>query len=366
MQDKSVLPSDMSVEITPFSNYMHYTNDMAIELKKTLIKRLEKPYDTECQDYGDSNQIDCVNKCCMDVYRNNLDCLPNMNKYHTIILNSSNFHDERKLFCPDQLINNITNIEKSIQQYCDGLCGSPCMEIFYHANVVAKEKSIIVLAMNFYFQEKFYRKIEYTPKMSLIEFFINLVNIWNFWHGTSFIQVIALLATLSKKLTELSILKKMTAFVQISNFNRKSMIKIFSSTLALLFTAKFISLTIDYLQFSTNTKLNLIEYQNDVNYPYVSFVIQESMPNFPFNLLNFKSNFTMKPYNFVKIFSYLNSLKNKIPDSYFNNNFSTIELAEYWLDYFNATPKIILSKNLLENFYLDGISIFFTKNRQSV
>ena len=174
---------------------------------------MEKPYDTQCREYGDSNQIDCLNKCYMKIYRRNFNCLPNLNKYHTILLNSYNNKDERKLFCPDQLINNITNIEQNIQQYCDGLCGSPCLEIFYHADVMAKEKSIIVFLMNFYFNDKFYRKIEYMPKMSLIEFIINLVNMWNFWHGTSFIQIIALLTKLSKKLTELSMLKKLTAFV---------------------------------------------------------------------------------------------------------------------------------------------------------
>ena len=78
LQDKSVLPSDKSVEITPFSNYMFYYNDMAIELKKTIMKRLNKPYDTECQDYGDSNQIDCLNKCYMKIYLNNFNCLPNL------------------------------------------------------------------------------------------------------------------------------------------------------------------------------------------------------------------------------------------------------------------------------------------------
>ena len=63
LQDRSAIPSDKSVKITPIFNYMHKYNDMLIELKKTVIKRLEKPYDTECHDYGNSNQINCFNEC---------------------------------------------------------------------------------------------------------------------------------------------------------------------------------------------------------------------------------------------------------------------------------------------------------------
>ena len=69
LQDRSGIPSDESVEIIPIYNYMHKYNDMSIELKKTVIKRLEKPYDTECHDYGNSNQINCFNDCLFKKYQ---------------------------------------------------------------------------------------------------------------------------------------------------------------------------------------------------------------------------------------------------------------------------------------------------------
>ena len=89
------------------------------------------------------------------------------------------------------------------------------------------------------------------------------------------------------------------------------------------------------------------------------------MPHFPFNLLNLKSNFSLKPNDFDEIFWYLNNLNVRISNSWYNNNYSTIELAEYWLDYFNITQNIILNKNLLKNYYLDSAIIFFAKNLQS-
>ena len=138
LQDKSAPPSEESIEIIPFSNYEHYANDMAIELKKTLIKRLQEPYETRCHDYGDSNMDICMNECYMKKYRDKFNCLPNHNKYHTIFMNSidkNNSNGERKLFCPEQIINNIIILEKHIRQYCEGLCASPCLETYYQANI---------------------------------------------------------------------------------------------------------------------------------------------------------------------------------------------------------------------------------------
>ena len=234
------------------------------------------------------------------------------------------------------------------------------MGSIFFTDIGAKDKSIDFLTMNLYFEEKIYRKIEYVARMTSIEFLINLVNIWNFWHGTSFLQVFALLASFSTKITSHFRLPNI-------NFNTRSLIKIFSLTLATIFTGKLISLTMDYLQFNTNTKLNLIDYPDDVNYPYVSFVLVEPLVNFPFNLINLESNFKLVPNNMAKLFGHLNKIKNEFYDDRYliNNNYTTLELAEYWLEYFNATHKTIMNKKLLENYYLDGASIFFAENHQS-
>ena len=60
LNDKATLLSTNLVEIIPISIDDLISRDMTIKLKKTVIKRLEKPYDTECHDYGDSNQINCL------------------------------------------------------------------------------------------------------------------------------------------------------------------------------------------------------------------------------------------------------------------------------------------------------------------
>ena len=100
---------------------------MSIELKKTVIKRLEKPYDTECHDYGNSNQIDCLNECLVRKYQEKFNCLPNQNKYHSLVLN---FSEDINIFCPNSYAINITQFEKFIQKYCYDICGNPCEKTF--------------------------------------------------------------------------------------------------------------------------------------------------------------------------------------------------------------------------------------------
>ena len=57
LHEKYSTPNDGSIEIIPTFNYMLKSYDMNIELKKTVINRLEKPYDTECQDYRQIKSI---------------------------------------------------------------------------------------------------------------------------------------------------------------------------------------------------------------------------------------------------------------------------------------------------------------------
>ena len=71
----------------------------------------------------------------------------------------------------------------------------------------------------------------------------------------------------------------------------------------ILFTEKILSHTMKYFQFKTITKIKLVDYINDGNYPYVSFVFSEKMPYFPINLVKHLTNSTylMETYNLAKI-----------------------------------------------------------------
>ena len=252
---KSAPPSDKSIQITPFYTILLTSHDMDIKLKKFVIKRLEKPYDTHCHDYGDSNQEDCLNKCYMKKYLDEFKCLPNQNNYHTFILDYLNVDNQSEIFCPDDLKTNITKFEKHLHLYCnDHVCGTPCFEILYLANIVKLRRSSKQINVTVSFSETTYKNIEYVPKITLMEFVINLINILNLWHGTNFIQVLTILSAISDKLFALLYIHNARSF------NKQILIKIISTILSILFTGKLISLSIDLLQFESFTKINLLNY----------------------------------------------------------------------------------------------------------
>ena len=341
LHEKLAPPSDKSIEIIPYPFYMFYSYDMAIGLKKIVIKRLEKPYDTQCYDYRDSNQIDCMSKCYSKMYLDNFGCLPNGDKYHTFVINDIE-KTERKLFCQYNFtVNN--NFEKMMELNCKGMCGSPCIETFYHANIEEKESSSVEQKTHIYFKDRSFTKIEYKPKLALVEFMINVFNIWNFWHGTNFINLLSILIKYSKKLI---------TRLNRSSFSSKKIIKIISWTLFVLFSAKLISLTIEYFQFTIITKINLLDYASDENYPFVSFIMAERMPHFPVNILNLKSNFTL--YQDGKISYFYDNHKKMV--SHTNDDYSAVQQAEFILGHFNVSGDQLFDRNLLADYYLDGTS----------
>ena len=167
LHNKLTFPSYNSLENIPLSNDNLFSKDMSIELKKTVIKRLEKPYDTECHDYGESNEIDCLNKCFLKKYLDKFNCIPNHNKYHTLVLN---FTEDRKLFCPYFLFN-ITEFEKSIQTYCNNICDKPCIDTIFKANIENNDPSRFGLKLEIFFRDKFFYQYRISTKNNLDEIF---------------------------------------------------------------------------------------------------------------------------------------------------------------------------------------------------
>ena len=346
LQDRSGIPSNKSLEIIPIFNYMHNYNDMSIELKKIVIKRLEKPYDTECQNYGDSNQINCMNKCLSKKYQNKFNCLPSHNKYHTMVLN---FSEESNLFCPTIYGNNITQFETFIQTYCNNICGNPCEETLFKAQFEKGDSTYVEFILNLFFKDKIYAVIEYTPNITFMEFLVNIFNIWNLWHGTSLKTIITILSNISKRIVNLFHLSSIP-------LNKKILIKIISFFLAILFSEQILSKTIEHFQFKTITKINLIDSSDDNNYPYVSFVLNEDIPYFPIELfVRFKNNSINNSFN-EEIFKFdiISKFSN---DKWENINYTTVELAEFVLGHFNVTKNDLFDKQLLSKNLMTDISI---------
>ena len=275
-----------SIQFSPYNYYQTFSHDMAIELKKTSIKRLQKPYDTQCQEYGDSNRVNCLNDCYRKLYIERFHCIPTKSKKFTIILNSIE-KEENITFCHNNMSNPIFEFESSNSfSVCEKNCGEPCHEIIYKANIEKRDETELDSIYNFYYQDNFHRQIEFLAKLILMELLIRLFNIWNFWHGTSLVQLFNFFLNLWNKIPTCPFTSDAKRIIS-RLFNRKYMKIILCTIMAIFFFVKVASLTFEYLQFNTITSVSLVDYEIDKNYPRVSIIFGQEISYFPSDYVEF-------------------------------------------------------------------------------
>ena len=61
-----------------------YEMDYKINLIRFDFRRLPKPYDTDCHNYGESNRFECLNDCYFIGYFERLNCTPTVDHLLTI------------------------------------------------------------------------------------------------------------------------------------------------------------------------------------------------------------------------------------------------------------------------------------------
>ena len=173
------------------NNDNHFTTDwkrnhIILKISKYEFERLGKPYDTHCQQYDNSSQSKCLNDCYIKQYLTRFGCIPNHNKYHTIILDEA-FINHPFEFCNRNLLDNITQLEITMQDQCHHKCDVSCFEeVFEAKSELSEEKAIYQII----FQNDIYTKITYIAKITFISLLINIVNTINFWNCTSFIYTL--------------------------------------------------------------------------------------------------------------------------------------------------------------------------------
>ena len=348
LHPKLTPPSDESIDINQRYTFEYRVYDTGVELKKTIIERLKKPYFTKCQDYYNSNKQDCLNNCFLKKYLDKLKCLPNSNRY-TIILNPNDENDKFK-FCSTDKLMNITNLENRINYHCHLLCDAPCLETLYHISMESEELSEKFWKFHIYFKEKIFKYIKYIPEITSMEFSVKLLNLWNFWQGTYLIQISTIFMTLATKLVEKFKIE----------FNKKNSKLIFTYILTMftfLFVENLIESTIKYLRFDTITKINLKDYSDDHNYPYVSILFEHDMPHFMVDYLKSKSNlfnesefYKDQAYYYHFFYDYQSNLTGKRHFMSYNS----IQRAEFWLSLFNISKNNLFSIERFKKYYLDN------------
>ena len=192
---------------------MHCINSIIIHLtdrrnlfifknKKVNFVRLPKPYDTNCQDYGDSNRFECLNQCYKRNYYGKLGCIPRENTLYTYTLD-----DNMKLlaFCNNSFSRLIQLVNSVLDKSCKSECRTPCDEYYYEVDI--KKTLIYINYVGYEFLKSYYialdgnyfTKIIYSPSLLLGDLIINLTNTWSLWHGMSFITIVIELFELLKK-----------------------------------------------------------------------------------------------------------------------------------------------------------------------
>ena len=275
-----------------------------IIFKETKIefKKLPRPYETNCQNYGKSNRFKCLNNCYFKEYQDSIECIPNFNSLYTFKLSDRN--NEQNISCSEENQGEVKNVNLIIKEKCTRKCHSklycliPCYKNAYidsikcipkynslynfnlgekndekNINFCPKQKQIEIKSLNnnitekcdkkclescddLYFNTEFekgsseftedfrgqtstsptpvvyriyprygyYRKINYSPKITFFSLIIDLANTWSLWHG---ISIFRLFYNLNKILKNTMVYKKLITLIckllTKFNFNKISM-----------------------------------------------------------------------------------------------------------------------------------------------
>ena len=169
-------------ELNSFTFGLNEKGIIDIEMKRTEIRKLEFPYETNCRYYENNTSFDCNNDCYRKQYMEKLECYPNYESLFTIELLAFN-ESELTNFCFYQDDLYIRNLNQEIIRKCNEKCLSSCLENKFEINYFQKYKVYDRSLLYFSLGDESYLSIKYSPKISLMALIISIVNIWSLWHG---------------------------------------------------------------------------------------------------------------------------------------------------------------------------------------
>ena len=165
-----------------------------IKLTKYEFKRLPKPYDTNCQNYGNNNRYKCVNNCYFELYMDSIECIPNFDSLYTFKLNDRK--NERNItFCSEENEPKNNSLNEKLKNDCNNECQLPCIDTYLTSDYDEVHFSNNVgggINYRVYLKDAYYRKINYSPKMTFFSLIIDSANIWSLWHGITFLSILEL------------------------------------------------------------------------------------------------------------------------------------------------------------------------------
>ena len=187
------LPEITTNEFELTDNSVIQLNAYRIAYNRIDFKKLPKPYETNCRNYGKSNRFECLNECYLNGYNQKWNCTPNDNHLLTVVLKNNSIEPKVK-FCH--------KTDKETQEYNNFLrnyCFKECLESCEHAHFfisiepdnhhIEEFTFTYFLEYKFILKEKFYSKIIFNPRITFIDLIISITNILSLWHGISFLSI---------------------------------------------------------------------------------------------------------------------------------------------------------------------------------
>ena len=107
------------------------------------------------------------------------------------------------IFCQNDDKQTIDELNKEIVHSCDSECLQSCQEIMFLASYLATLMGTSSISVPF--EESFYYVIKYIPKLIFSQLIINMVNVFNTWHGISIAQILVFITILANKSTKLKL-----------------------------------------------------------------------------------------------------------------------------------------------------------------
>ena len=200
-----VFPDFTTEEIHFTDNSLNQMTDFTIFLNKYEFKKLPKPYETQCQEYGDSyvdsNRFKCLNNCYRNGYNRHLNCTPNHNHLLTIQLNDGIIEPKVKFCVKNE--DKVNEINWKLNRLCFKSCPESCKQILFRPSI---EMSYVDngfrsqpkhVTYDFKIKDKTFIKINFEPKYLFINLIIDISNTLSLWHGISFQDFLFFISFLS-------------------------------------------------------------------------------------------------------------------------------------------------------------------------
>ena len=128
---------------------------------------------------------------------NQIKCIPNYNSLLTIDL-SNYSHYSHYIFCQNDDKPRIRKINLNINHRCKQNCPDSCKEVLFFANYQGwKKQDKQKIYLNF--EPVYFQIIKFLANMTFLQLVLNIVNLFNAWHGLSFNRVLKILFIFFRK-----------------------------------------------------------------------------------------------------------------------------------------------------------------------